>query len=219
MPISGRPLLGRVLDRLRPVADELPIIVATSERPLDNPIAAFATQQGVTVFRGATNDVAGRILACAQAHDITRLVRISGDSPFIDPALCQKLAAAHIAGEKDLVTNVSPRSYPKGLSVEVISTAALARACEAMQNTSDREHVTPFMYRHPAMFSICNHPAPNDDSDVTLTVDTPHDHARACAITAQLDAERGTAALEKIIELARAWDRKNIEPERRDNHD
>ena len=219
MPISGRPLLARVLDRLRPVEDEFPIFVATSERPVDDPIADFATQQNVTVFRGATDDVAGRILACARAHDITRLVRVSGDSPFMDPMLCRELAAAHIAGEEDLVTNVSPRSYPKGLSVEVVSTTALARAAAAMQDTSDREHVTPFMYRHPEMFSIRNHPAPNDDSDVTLTVDTPHDHARACAIAAQLDAHKGMASLEDIIGMARAWDRENINAARADTHD
>ncbi|WP_170958924.1 NTP transferase domain-containing protein [Magnetospirillum sp. 15-1] len=173
--LGGRPLLGRVLDRLRLAAGTRPVIVATSDRPVDDPIAAFATADGAPVFRGDCDDVAGRALAAARRFGLERFVRISGDSPFMDPALCRLMVDLAETGDDDVVTNVFPRGWPPGCSVEIIRTAAMERAVAAMTDAHDHEHVTPYFYRHADRFRICNVPPPEALPLVPLTLDTAGD--------------------------------------------
>ncbi|HEY0837414.1 MAG TPA: NTP transferase domain-containing protein [Azospirillum sp.] len=210
--LAGRPLLGRVLDRLRAAtASEplrgTPIVLATTDRPADDPIAAFGAAEGVSVFRGDCEDVAGRCLACADAQGAGRVVRISGDSPFIDAGVLRAvIAGATGAGAPDLVTNVFPRTYPPGVSVESIATAALRRMLDETADPQDREHVTRHIYANPDRFRIVNVAAPDDRyAGVTLTVDTPEDLDKATWIAARLGPAAVTADLDTVVALARQW--------------
>ncbi|HEX9701701.1 MAG TPA: NTP transferase domain-containing protein [Rhodospirillales bacterium] len=202
-PVSGRPLLARVIDRVKRSAAGRPIVVCTSKRAADDPIAALAKREGVGIMRGATADVLGRALACAGEKGFDHVVRISGDSPFIDPALIDRMIAIHRDEKPDLTTNVAPRTYPPGASVEVIAVAALRRAAAETDDAGDREHVTRYLYAHPAAFSIRNERAPAGRYDgVSLTVDTPADMARAIWIAERMPAE---GDLDRAVALAREY--------------
>lgn len=207
--IVGRPLLGHVLDRVRAVEPRLPVVVATSERALDDPIAAFAEAEGVGLCRGSAGDVLGRALACAEAFGFAAVVRISGDSPFIDPALIGQCVARFEAARPrlDLVTNIMPRSYPHGVSVEVIATEALRAAAADAETTDEREHVTPFLYRNTARFRIENVAAPDGRyQGVSLAVDEPRDLEKAAWIAAALGTRAAGAPLDEVVALARRFD-------------
>ena len=52
----------------------------------------------------------------------------------------------------DLVTNVFPRSYPRGQSVEVIRTSALKKILKKSLEQDDKEHVTRYIYKTPEKF-------------------------------------------------------------------
>jgi len=54
------------------------------------------------------------------------IVRLSGDSPLLDPALVNQSVKLFRRGGWDLVTNVQIRSFPKGQSVEVVSAGAFS---------------------------------------------------------------------------------------------
>jgi spore coat polysaccharide biosynthesis protein SpsF len=207
--VAGRPLLGRVLDRARAVKPALPVVVATSDRALDDPIVAFAEAEGVSTFRGAADDVLGRALACAEAFGFSAMVRISGDSPFIDPALIQKCVARFEAARPglDLVTTIMPRTFPPGTSVEVIATKTLRRVAIDAVAADEREHVTPFFYRNASCFCIENLAAPDGRyQGVALTVDEPRDLDRVVRIATALGAGAAVASLDEIVALARRFD-------------
>ena len=61
-----------------------------------------------------------RYSAVLKKYKLNYFVRITGDSPCIDPRLIDKAINIFKNKKCDLVTNVNPRSYPKGISVEVI---------------------------------------------------------------------------------------------------
>lgn len=205
-PLAGRPILGRVIDRLRRVAGSPAIVVATSDRTLDDPIADFATSEGVDVFRGALDDVARRAHDCALARGLQAIVRISADSPFIDPVVIGAVMDRFRHGDVDLATNVFPRSYPPGVSVEVLATEALSRMLAMTDDGEDREHVTRYIYAHADRFRIANVAVGGDRyRGISLTVDTPDDLARAAWIAGQLGTEQASAGLDRIVALARAW--------------
>lgn len=212
VPIAGRPLLGHVLDRARRVESPAVVVVATSARELDDPIARFAEVEGAALYRGSADDVAGRCLGCAGDFGFGRFVRLCGDSPFVPPELVDALLELQAATGADVATNVSPRSYPPGASVEVVRVDALRRALEQTRDPEDREHVTRYFYAHPDRFRIENRSAPEDwaAQGLRLAVDDGPDLERARWIAERLaaDARRGT--LEEVVELARKWDAEHL---------
>ena len=80
-------------------------------------------------------------------------MRISGDSPLIDPALLRAIAERR-APSVDLVSNVQVRSFPAGQSVEVLRSERFLEIDSAKLTAAEREHVTPYYYSHPDMFRI-----------------------------------------------------------------
>ena len=125
--IFGRPLLGRVIDRAKHVKGADRVIVATSSRSIDNPIVSFAESESVDVYRGDVDDVAGRALEACKAFDLAKFARICGDRPFFDPELVSRLITMHNELDIDIVTTMFPRTYPPGLTTEIISTDSLER--------------------------------------------------------------------------------------------
>lgn len=207
--LGGRPMLARVLARARAAALGLGPFAATSGRAADDGVADCAARAGADVFRGSAEDVLGRAAACARAHDLDALVRISGDSPFIDPALIRRAADIWAARpDLDLVTNVHPRTCPPGMSVEVISRALLDRLDADVTDPDLREHVTRAVYDRPDDFRLHNFEAPDGGADaaagLNLAVDDEAGLARARALTAALGPDADTAGLKQVSKAARA---------------
>jgi spore coat polysaccharide biosynthesis protein SpsF len=204
--IAGRPLLGHVLDRARLVGGIDRVVIATSTRVVDDPIFEFAKAENAFGFRGSTSDVLERCIACASAFGWTHLMRISGDSPFFDPVLATRMVADPLACEIDILTNVAPRTFPAGNSIEIISAAALQRVAKESGDTGDREHVTPYIYRNASRFRIRNIAAPDERyKGISLTVDHERDLDMAEWITSRLEMPPACAPFDHIVALQRAW--------------
>jgi spore coat polysaccharide biosynthesis protein SpsF (cytidylyltransferase family) len=199
--LQGRPMLAHTLDRLRSINRVDHVLVATSTDRSDDAVAAFAHAAGFSCWRGPLEDVLGRILAAALAHQADAVVRISGDSPLLDPGLVSAAIELFLRDQPDLVTNVFPRSFPKGQSVEVISRSALERlACEA-QLAEDREHVTRYAYRHSDDFAIRNLVAARPRPEIQLSVDVPADLDRVAALLAASRWTDRFPTVEQLIDL------------------
>ena len=65
-PLAGQPVLGRVIRRLSQSGEIDGIVVCSSDRAIDDPIAAFAEDKKVGLFRGSAEDVLGRAAAAAR---------------------------------------------------------------------------------------------------------------------------------------------------------
>lgn len=201
--IGGRSMLGRVLDQLKNIPGCRSLIVATSDRDIDDPIATLAKDEGIAVFRGSDTNVLGRAADCARHFSLDALVRISGDSPFIDGALIENLVAEHLQNVPDITTNVFPRTLPPGMSIEVISASVLNRLQTMATDKDDEEHVTKYIYDHADEFHI--HPVvfeKKNYDNVHLAVDTQRDLDRATWIANQATE----ISLENVAGLARRWD-------------
>ncbi len=173
--VSGKPLLGYLLERLERVKEADGLVLVTSAEESDNPVALFCKEKGTACFRGSLFNVACRFNSSLSLYGFDAFVRISGDSPLIDPLLVSHAIELFKSGKHDLVTNVEERSFPAGQSVEVVGTTAFRRAFAQMIETEDLEHVTRFFYRRPESFKIHNFKAPGDFSSVRLTVDSAED--------------------------------------------
>ena len=209
--INGREMLGRVLDRARKIKELDNLAIATTDREVDDPIVEFAKNEGVDYFRGDLSNVAKRALTACQKFRMTRFVRICGDRPFFEPLVISKLLQLH-TNNVDVATTTFPRTYPPGLTGEVISTAALDRIFSYALDEDDKEHVTSYFYRNPKLFNIASLQAPNGTnfSDIKLVVDDLGDLKRAHWIAKGVDkhgSHIGDMGL--VIKLAREWNVQN----------
>jgi spore coat polysaccharide biosynthesis protein SpsF len=200
--IAGEPLLRYVLERLERCRSLDVVVVATSTDDGDDAVATFCERIGVAVYRGPLDDVATRFRETVAANGLDAFARVNGDSPLLDPALLERGIALLVGENCDVATNVFPRSFPPGQSVEVVLASAFARACDAITDASDREHVTPYLYRHAGEFRIRNFSAERDYGSLRLVVDTGEDLERMRKIVSRMERPHWEYGLDDIVELA-----------------
>lgn len=202
-PLGGRPMLGWLLERMRAVPEAGCVVVATSDRPEDDPVAAYARASGALIHRGPLEDVLGRFAGAAAAYALEPVVRVSGDSPLLDPGLVSRALQLYREGGSDLVTNVLERSYPKGQSVEAIGAGALRAAAAEARAADEREHVTPYFYAHPGRFRIRNFALVPAAADMRLCVDTEEDFACMEALVVRMASRGGGYGLAELMQAYR----------------
>lgn len=200
LPIQGREMLLHQIDRIKLCRNVGPIIVATSDCCADDAIAMICEQEGIRHFRGSLDDVAGRMLSTADSVDAKAFVRLSGDSPFIDPKLVDVLSSIFQITQCDIATNVQLRTFPKGQSVEVVSVKALRKVYKNL-DASDREHVTTYFYRHTNDHTIVNITSGEDMGEVQLSVDTPQEFVMAERLIATLPYPLAITGWKELAEL------------------
>jgi len=184
--LRGRPALDYLLEALEHASGLDQFVLATSSDPSDEPTVRFADRRGVPCFRGPLDDVASRLLLAAREYRADAIVRISGDSPLMDPQVIDRAVGLFREGSADIVTNVRPRTFPKGQSVEIVATTALASAVGRMRGPEEREHVTPFIYAHPEEYRMRSFITDDARPEVQLCIDDPEDFVRCAAILAAL---------------------------------
>ena len=86
--------------------------------------------------RGDLKDVAGRLLACAQANDWDFVVRINGDNLFLDPQTLAEMMAIARTAVFDFITNVPGQTFPYGMSIEIIRMSFYRNLLSKMQEVS-----------------------------------------------------------------------------------
>jgi spore coat polysaccharide biosynthesis protein SpsF len=174
-PLVGAPMLGRQLERIRGAQLVSKVIVATSEGPDDDPVAAVAADWGAECYRGSLEDVLDRLRCAALRAGADHVVRLTADCPLTDPQVVDEVIRAHLEGAHDYTSNVLEPSFPDGLDVEVVRREALERAWNEARDAHEREHVTPFLYRHPEEFSLGSVRCREDLSSRRWTVDHEED--------------------------------------------
>lgn len=168
-------MLAWQLDRLKRVRSDVTVVVATTDLHSDDAIVDFCLRAGVPVVRGSEDDVLDRYRRAAIEFSADPIIRITADCPLIDPAVSRAVLELWEQCSADYAANTLERTYPRGLDTEVISRSALETAWREAAKPYEREHVTPFIYRHPERFRLVNLRNVADESHRRWTVDTAED--------------------------------------------
>ena len=201
--IKGKPLLQYLLERLDRCDSGREYVVATSTQPMDDPIVSFCADYGIACTRGSEPDVAGRFLQCAEQSGFDAFARLSADSPLLDMDILRRCVHRFAENRCDLVTNIIPRTFPRGQSVEIMWTSSLARAHHLMRAEEDLEHVTRFLYNNPQDFRIENVASRENYDDIHLAVDSEADLSRVTAIISKMTKTHWRYGLNDVARLYR----------------
>jgi len=173
--IHGKPLLGYVIESLQNCNRLSGIVVATSNEESDTAIVEYCKKNGIKYFCGPLEDVASRFLSVVRNYDLDSFVRISGDSPIIDPMLVDYAVGIFVDNDYDVVTNIFPRTYPPGMSIEVIRASVFLDAVQKYVSAEQKEHVTSYFYENNKAFTIYNIECDSSCPPVSLAIDTAQD--------------------------------------------
>lgn len=174
--INNKPLLWYVIKRLEQVKTPNKVIIATGHLKINQPIIDFAKNNNFYYFVGDEEDVLDRYYNSAKEFNGDIIVRITSDCPLIEANLIDKLLEIYLNGECDYLSNVHPPTYPDGYDTEIFSFEALEMAWKKAKLQSEREHVTPYIWKNESNeFIIKNFENNVDLSQFRLTIDTQED--------------------------------------------
>jgi spore coat polysaccharide biosynthesis protein SpsF (cytidylyltransferase family) len=202
--IEGAPMLAHVIARAQQIEGVGQVVVATPVDELKEIQAALKVP--CAWWGGPLNDVLARYFGAAVHFKAEVIVRVTGDDPLLDPALCSDLVRDFLAyGDMDYLHNLGENT--DGWDCEVFSFNALHQAFLKAADRYEREHVTPWMQRNLRVTR-----AFVDGLAPKLSVDEPEDLERVRAIYRALAPKalfsRGEAlqALASLAALPRAGD-------------
>ena len=179
--IEAKEILLYIIERLNRVLDKSNIIIATSSDIEDDAIEKFARTHHLEVYRGSLNDVSQRFYDAAARAGFDFATRINGDNVFVDINLLTEMIHIAEKNEYDFISNVKNRTYPKGMSIEIIRTSHYAQILSAIKHSDyHKEHVTSYLYENEEKGSykfVLNNNLP-DAAGIQLALDTQEDWVR-----------------------------------------
>ncbi len=146
--IDGKFILQHIIDKIKSVSDIQHIVVATSTEKTDDPIEAFCKKNNINIFRGSLNNVAERFLMAAKKFNFDYATRINGDNFFIDIYTLKEMLKIANENDFDFVSNVKNRTFPKGMSIEIVKTFFFEKQMKKFNKPDYFEHVTLYLYEH-----------------------------------------------------------------------
>lgn len=156
--LAGRPALRLLLDRLDAPSTlgAATRLVLTSDLAADDAVVDVARTAGWAVVRGPSDDLLAGLSVAQVRYPAEAVALVEGTGPLGDPHLVAAVAQLHQRARADHTANLAPRSYPRGLDVEVFATRALRRAELDLTERDERDHVGAQLRQHPERFRLAN---------------------------------------------------------------
>ena len=200
-PILGVPMFLRQIERVTRSKKIDKFVVATSVNLFDDEIEKLCQSNGIKCFRGSLDDVLDRFYQTAVKFPADHIVRLTADCPLADPAVIDRVIQYYESGNFDYVSNALEPTFPDGLDVEIFRAACLREAWKEAILPSEREHVTPFIYQHPARYRIGHYKNATDLSFLRWTVDEEADFQLITQIYTHLYQNRPDFSTDDILAL------------------
>tara|TARA_B100000795_G_scaffold205792_1_gene159296 strand:- start:11993 stop:12754 length:762 start_codon:yes stop_codon:yes gene_type:complete len=210
LPIEGKPLLQRIVERLgnSDIVDQ--IIIATSNKEIDTPIEDFARNLNVMCYRGSENDVLDRYYRAAQSVQSSAndtIIRVCADNPLHHSDVMDFVLNQFEQGDYDYFSNSNyePDFLEDGFDVEVFRYWLLEKTWREATLPSDREHVCPYM-KNPTQYK-CGWKKYRKEYQFKLSVDTSEDLEAVRTIYKALLPVNPNFGIDDVLNLL------NIKPE------
>ncbi|MDR0389943.1 MAG: spore coat protein [Spirochaetaceae bacterium] len=188
LPLGERPVIQALMAALKTVAADIHVLACAADS--EAAFAPLARLEGFYIYGGPKEDVLERYCDVIRRYTPDRIIRATGDNPFVFAD-----AAWAIHRESREASYGAYRNLPYGAGVESVDALALLRAEKEARLPDEREHVCPYLYTHPEIFSLHCPDAPPSLArpGLRITIDTKEDYQRALALNAALTRRFGNS--------------------------
>ena len=137
-----------LIDRLKGVKIDHKIVILVPNDKKNLYLYNYIKSLGVSVFKGSNKNVLDRYYKAAKYFSANNIIRITSDCPFIDIEVLEKMMTNFEQNNFDYYSNINPRTFPKGLDIEIFKFNVLKKAWKNAKTDFEKEHVTPFIINH-----------------------------------------------------------------------
>ncbi|KGO97186.1 hypothetical protein Q767_00855 [Flavobacterium enshiense DK69] len=145
-------ILDLLVQNIKSNFSNISLVLCTSINNSDDLIAGFCKKKGIDCFRGSENNVLGRFLEASDFYNVSTIVRVCADNPFLDILFLKELLdfyfdnpnADYWSFKNDEGIPVIKTHY--GFFAEIVSKKALQAVLEETDDNLYLEHVTNFIY-------------------------------------------------------------------------
>lgn len=195
--VNGQTLLEIHLRRILQAKNIDKLKIATTDEEGSKFIVAVADKIGVEYHKGSVEDVLSRFYGTAEPEHPDYVIRFTSDCPLIDPTIIEDMVDFTIHNDYDYV-HTDPKQFPDGLDTEIMKFSAIERAFKEANMTSEREHVTPYIWKNGTAeggdkfktFNFPNKEGVFSASDFRITIDEPEDFEVLSTLISRLGIER-----------------------------
>ena len=138
--------LELIVDNLKKNKKKFILIIATSRNKADKKIVKFCKDNKIKYFLGNHQNVFKRTLNCIQKFNFDYFVRICADRPLFDINVMNKMINLILTNKYDIVTNSYPRTFPKGLTCEVVKASIFYNVKLKNLSKNYKEHILNYFY-------------------------------------------------------------------------
>jgi len=191
MPLADKPLVYRMVERLKKSKKIDEIVIATSDQPEDRVLVELAKELEVSFFQGDLLDVRDRYLKAAERFEADFILRIPADNPMPDWHEIDKLIDFHLehnpSGFSSNLAQVNDSGYLDGIGAEIFSTKLLQESVARSSSDTVKEHVHRNFFDYstqtPVDSSWCPIASPKAPAelrrpDIILDVNTMDDYTK-----------------------------------------
>ncbi len=201
--IKGKSVIQYIIERLKEITYDDNIVIATSDQPSDDPIVNYCKENSINYFRGDLNNVAERFLLCAEEFSFDYAVRVNGDNIFIDINSFKEMIEITKTNKHRFISNVKNRTFPKGMSIEIVRTDYYRKSYNKFTVPNHFEHVTLYLYNQENQkghFYFYNKICP-EASGIQLAIDDKDDFELAEKIIASFKKKHTNYNLAEIYPI------------------
>lgn len=185
LPLAGKPLIERLVNRLERADGIDHIMLATTADDYNKPLRDWATGYGLDclAYAGDVNDLVGRVDTAVKQSGADHLLYVCGDSPLVEPSTISRLIAA-MQANPDAGTAHLKANKPGGKFVhegfDIYERSFWDATVAVAHEPFEREHIGA-VYHHlhkvaPKAVAWVREPAVFEGVDHRVSVDTPSDY-------------------------------------------
>jgi len=196
LPLGNSVLLFQVMSSLKKVPCDLHILACPED--CIKIFSVLAEKCAFNIIGGSKEDVLNRYCNAIRYFKVDRLIRATGDNPFVFIDAAEEINNEAVSLKADYA---GYSALPYGAGVESVSSEALLKAEREATLQSEREHVCPYLYNHGEKFLLHRPLSPLKwrGADLRITVDTREDYERAKILHNYLEKTERKHCGENII--------------------
>ena len=150
--ILGKPLIYRIIERVKPCKRLNQIIIAIPSSKSDDILFKYLKKLNINIFRGSENNLIKRYYLDKKKYNLNYIVRLPADNPLPDFKEIDKLIYFHMKKKNNkniFSSNLQPiekSDYIDGIGAEIFSIEMLEQLMKNKKLKINKEHIALNFY-------------------------------------------------------------------------